>query len=816
MVFGKIDDPRVLRRTHNPPVQPDSLLPGAFVRSRATRYRIRSTEHHTDCHAFSLVGVGQPTENIVLLTPFDRIVPVTERAHWRRVSPTGVAGTVGRVWLDTFGQQRLGAVAARAPSLQVVGWQLEAARLLREGRASRVLIADEVGLGKTVQAGLVHIALSDDPSRDRTLIVVPSGLRDQWSVELERLFALHPTIVDATHLRQMRRRLPLSVNPWAMPGVFIAAIDFIKQPEVLASVLAVQWTLVVLDEAHGLVGHSDRHRAARLTARAAQYVVMLTATPHPGDTGAFGRLQDIGRTGRDQVIVIRRTRADVSFKGRRRVVRLTVHPTHAERRLHADLKTYLKRLRRERVMTTEGTHLIGWVLMKRAASSTHALRLTLQRRRDALLCAAPTPLQTALPFCFDPGELQDEDAWLPAIIDAPGLQDRQSELALLESLLVQAANVSLDERKLAAAARLVRRAQQPVIVFTEFRDTLERIVEHLPLVGTVTLHGGMERHNRQAAERAFVAGDANVLVATDAASEGLNLQARCRLVIHFDVPWNPTRLEQRIGRVDRIGQQRRVHTVTLMSGASDPVLLQRLERKLERIDRELSCAAGVPVEPTGHHAVGARSTSAVAGSRVVNEQSDFAASAVGLVRAFASRGARAGGRARGPWLPWASVSHALRVRLGLPTGVLILFGVEAWTGRATRAAVSCIPVLVELEPAAAARFAGKRLIESCAPAAARVAAHHARAALASAIAAHVQRISALEHRAIAALQEQPMSPSPYQPGLFDKRAMTVALDRRSLDASRRANLTATLASLEQDRRIECGDHVRAVAAFVLR
>jgi superfamily II DNA or RNA helicase len=806
--FFKIGDPPSVggaQKSHGGSVD---LRPGAFVHSRGTQYRIRSVQHHSDCCAVSLAGgggLGQPTESLVLLSPFDRLVPIVGQPGWRRLSNLGVTAAIAAASLEGSGRQRLGHVSPRSPALEILDWQLEASRLCLEGHATRILIADEVGLGKTIQAGHVHIALANDRSEDRTLIIVPSGLREQWVSELERLFCLQPTLVDAAYLRHIRRTLPPSVNPWGLPGVFITAIDFVKQPEVLSSLLAVQWTLVVLDEVHGLVGATDRHRAAEMIAGSAQVLLMLTATPHSGVPLAFEQLQRLGRTAQDRLAIIRRTRADVGRGCRRRVVTLNVRPTLAERRLDEALRAYLRRLSRERFMGPESAHLVAWVLMKRAASASHALLLTLRRRLAALVNGEASGSQAALPFGAGPGEWQEDDSWLPPAIGTPGLRDSQREAALLESLIAQADEVCRDDRKVAAAARLVRRAQQPVIVFTEFRDTLEHLVASLPAGGTVALHGGMDRRERRAAEYAFTAGQAHVLVATDAASEGLNLQTRCRFVINFDVPWNPARLEQRIGRVDRIGQTRPVHAVTLTTDAGGPIL-QRLHGKQDRIRQDLAQAAS-SLKPIDD--------SARPGARSGFADAETVVAAVHLLRARLRRRPHADGEP-GPLLPWATVSRGMRRRMGLPTGVLAVFSVRAWTARGSHAATSHIPVLIELDPALVAQGAGRRLIESCVAIGTGVAARHAHTSLAAGVAAHLRRISAIRRRVAASLDREPRTAPPMQPGLFDRRAITIALEHRSRAERRLADLRATLARLDQDSHVEIVDEVRPIAAFVLR
>ena len=136
---------------------------------------------------------------------------------------------------------------------------------------------------------------------------------------------------------------------------------------------------------------------------------------------------------------------------------------------------------------------------------------------------------------------------------------------------------------------MLRRVGEPAIVFTEYRDTLLRIASTIaPLTPIALLHGGLTREDRRAAEERFTSGTAQVLLATDAAGEGLNLQARCRLVVNCELPWSPMRLEQRAGRVDRIGQGRPVHVIHLLArDTAETEILARLVRRLARVRASL-------------------------------------------------------------------------------------------------------------------------------------------------------------------------------------------------------------------------------------
>ena len=762
---------------------------GSAVLVRGQRARILSVEAHDNCCAFTL---GRPgNDPLVLLAPFDRLRPAGA-VRWRRSSPRRVYGAVAAAWLEARGLGRIGRAAARAPALRLLAWQLRAVHAIQRGETSRVLLADAVGLGKTVQAGLVHLTLRETPEHDRTLILTPAGLRDQWRDELERLFGLRPGVMDAPRLRRLSATLPSAVNPWAVPGVFIAAIDFIKQPEVLAQVLDVRWTLVVLDEAHALAAHTDRRRAADLTARASEYVLLLTATPHSGDAEAFDHLCAIGSLDGDQPLVVRRDRVDVGPVVPRRLRLIRVRSTPAERRLHAVLRRYLRHVRHDRVMTTEHVQLASWVLMKRAASSVRALRLTLERRRGVLAGMPHEFAQPALPFDGDAGEIQEEDTWMPAAIDLPGLRDRGAELRVLEWLVASAKMLETHDRKLQTAVKFVRRAREPLIVFTEYRDTLEHVAELLPAGSVAVLHGGMRRSERRESLLRFTHGQVRVLLATDTAGEGLNLQHTCRAIVNLDVPWNPSRLEQRIGRVDRLGQRGRVHAVTLASRAADAVLLRRFAARQRLAQNALEWSVPPAIE---------------------HDPADAASGAVAVLRAAAVQRPRGSTR---PHLPWASVDPATRRRLGLPPGVLLVFRADTPLGSARPARPACFAVMVELAVGRLSGFSVRRLIEACAAVAAPAAARHTHAASQESLKIRRRCLTALRRRLQSSLSGEPSIPELCQPGLFDRRAITAALERRAARERRRDALERVLQSLDCESGSEDLEPARPIAALILR
>jgi hypothetical protein len=197
--------------------------------------------------------------------------------------------------------------------------------------------------------------------------------------------------------------------------------------------------------------------------------------------------------------------------------------------------------------------------------------------------------QLRLPLGDLAGELSPADeapAWSPLL----GLHDAAHERNLLGALAEAAARAAQHETKTAALVRLLRRVNEPAIVFTEYRDTLLHVEASVGRPAVV-LHGGLTRDERRAAIQQFTDGDINLLLATDAAGEGLNLQRSCRLVINLELPWNPMRLEQRIGRVDRIGQKRRVHVVHLIAqDSAESRLLSRLQSRIARMQNDIGGA----------------------------------------------------------------------------------------------------------------------------------------------------------------------------------------------------------------------------------
>ena len=569
-----------------------NLKPGDLVRVRHARWRVVDVRPYDACQLVTLGAFDRAggAVNRRVITPFDVVdrLVTTRRTRivgprrWRRACRSLLAANTPPGGLRT----------AHHSQMDLLPHQLEPALAILRGVASRALLADDVGLGKTLQAGVVISELRARGLADRVLILTPAGVRDQWSAELAQRFGIEVAIVDAVGVRRLVATLPVGVNPWAAVPLAIASVDYIKRPEVLPAVASCRWDVIVVDEAHHVAGDSERFRAVDALGSCTSYVLLLTATPHSGDRRTFTALCRIGaRDDADPLMIFRRTRHDVRVGVVRRVRRLQIRSSLRERRMHALLARFTQAVRAER---GDGVILALGVLHKRALSSARSLERSVERRLISLATSAHGGAsQLVLPLDDSNGELTAADD-VPAWGSDLSLSDSGRERRMLAALSNAAREASADESKIRALRRLLRRIREPAVVFTEYRDTLLHLRDALG-VPAALLHGGLTRHERAVALADFADGRCAVLLATDAAGEGLNLHQQCRLVINLELPWNPMRLEQRIGRVDRIGQRRTVHAVHLIAhDAGESRILDRLKARMVRARADI----GVP-DPVG-------------------------------------------------------------------------------------------------------------------------------------------------------------------------------------------------------------------------
>lgn len=497
----------------------------------------------------------------------------------------------------------------------------------------RYLLADEVGLGKTIEAGLVMRELKLRGLVRRTLVVAPKGLVTQWVAEMHTHFGEEFRLLIPSDFSAYRR-IAKEDNIWRAYDQVVTPLDSVKplegrrgwsrermeeyNRERFEDLIAAGWDLVIVDEAHrlgGSTGQVARYKLGQGLGEAAPYLLLLSATPHQGKTEAFHRLisildedafPDVGSVTLDRVqpYVIRtekRRAIDAEgaplFKPRRtQLVPVTWQPRHAEQQRLYEAVTDYVRDGYNQAMREKRTH-VGFlmILMQRlVASSTRAIRTTLERRLDAL--QTPEEQLSLFPFMSDEEwadlDGQDQvDTLLGTRLKA--LKNERAEVKLLLKA-AQACERASPDAKAEALLEWIYRLQQEegdpelkILVFTEFVSTQAMLKEFLTDRGfTVAwLNGSMDMDERWRAQEAF-ADEARILVSTDAGGEGLNLQF-CHAVVNYDLPWNPMRIEQRIGRVDRIGQTHAVRAINLLfEDTVEYRVREVLEEKLAIILRE--------------------------------------------------------------------------------------------------------------------------------------------------------------------------------------------------------------------------------------
>ncbi len=538
------------------------------VRARNQSWRVQRRRPFAGGLAATLVPDGTaPATAVTLLSPFDEIVAAPIRL---RSASRAVAARVG-----------LGALAAARPAgsvwsgvagrFDLLPWQFEPALCVLDG-ATRLLLADEVGLGKTLQALLIVGELRARGVASRALVLTPPALRHAWHAELSRLH-LDGTIVDRHVLSTLA---PHEVHhPWHRSDVVISSIDLVKRPETRAAVEAAAFDVLIVDEAHHATAHSDRGATVSRLARLTPWVVLVSATPHDGTAAAFQHLLGIGAHNvpdEDPMRVWRRRHVDAAIRSRCRQRVCRIAPGPAERALHDALTAYAGDLRGDGQVADDASsppahHLLASFLCRRAASAPVAVALTLSRRLDALSGHAHDVTDTQPPLPWH--EVDDADDGAGPWLAARGPMPLADELPRLESLRALATAAIPAWRKGRWIRRWLARVAEPVVIFTEFRDTLLHL--HQAIAGehrVAVLHGGLDVHERGRELRRFLEGDARVLLATDVAGEGLNLQMRARAVMTIEWPWSPLRMTQRVGRGHRLGQRRDVHASHLTLSGS--------------------------------------------------------------------------------------------------------------------------------------------------------------------------------------------------------------------------------------------------------
>ncbi|MEM3453385.1 MAG: SNF2-related protein, partial [Candidatus Hadarchaeum sp.] len=504
----------------------------------------------------------------------------------------------------------------------------------------RFLLADDAGAGKTIMAGLLLKELKLRGLVARTLIVAPANLAFQWQREMRDRFRERFDII-----RGMDLRSAYGINPWQDKSQVITSIDWAKREEVLESLGRTTWDLVIVDEAHRMSASDPEHKTERyklgeILSQRTHHLLLLTGTPHKGDPVNFClflQLLDRDVYGDVRSLEEAMKRNHAPFYLRRTKEALVTFPdpdTSEVRRLFTNREVRTVRFEldgqefefyealtryvqdqsiRAAADPSARGRALGFTMamyQRRFASSIHAVRRSLERRLQKLENRLRHPQQEAVADLSRLDEIdelpEDEVAWLEEEVEQASLpSERQAIQQEIEKLKVLAQKArALEERKISSKLAKLREvltdqnifgdSKTKLLVFTEFKETLDYLVATLKEWGlqVTQIHGGMRVGDRDTpgtrlyAEREFRE-EAQVLVATEAAGEGINLQF-CWLMVNFDIPWNPMRLEQRMGRIHRYGQERDCLIFNFVAANTrEGQVLERLLERLREIRREL-------------------------------------------------------------------------------------------------------------------------------------------------------------------------------------------------------------------------------------
>lgn len=500
----------------------------------------------------------------------------------------------------------------------------------------RFLIADDPGAGKTIMAGLIIKELKLRHLIKKILIVSPGHLKDQWRRELSEKFEEKFIIVDRGYLDAL-----YGENVWLRENQIITSIDFAKRDEVLPSIAAAHFDLIIVDEAHKMSAYrygdktekTSRYKLGETLSHNSDHLLFLTATPHKGDPENFRLFLDLLEPGffatnemvensiknKDNPLFIRRIKEDlVSFEGKPLFLPRYVKTvpfnlgmnSKNEKVLYNALSKYVE-TQYNKALTKDKKRNVAFalvILQRRLASSTYALLKSLERRKrrlEELLTGIQernkAPNDT---YDFDIVEdMSEEDRWKEeeiweALSVAENREELGKEVKIIEDLILQAKNIIQNEEEIKLrelkkaledlSRKYPEKKDKKILVFTESRDTLEYLEKKIRDWGYAinTIHGGMRLEERVNAEKVFK-NETDVLVATEAAGEGINLQF-CHLMVNYDIPWNPNRLEQRMGRIHRYGQQKEVFVFNLVAeDTREGKVLHKLFQKLEEIKRAM-------------------------------------------------------------------------------------------------------------------------------------------------------------------------------------------------------------------------------------
>ncbi|HEY1682884.1 MAG TPA: helicase-related protein [Candidatus Tumulicola sp.] len=608
----------------------ERFAPGTLVRARGREWI--TLEHDADVlRVRPLSGSGADETVIYLPLELDPVLPATFPAPVATQKASHDAAMLLRDALLL--SLRRGAGPFRSfghLSIEPRAYQLVPLLMALKLETVRLLIADDVGVGKTIEAGLIARELLDRGEISRIAVLCPPHLVEQWVEELERAFHIRALPVTAASAARLERDLPPTEGIFEAHSFTVVSLDYIKSDKRRGEFLRACPEFVIVDEAHTCAavgkGRHQRYELLReLSKSIDRHLVMLTATPHSGDEAAFYRLLGLldpefeqlpsAREDRRQELreklsrhFVQRRRPDIDewkegrLFPRRETAELTYSLSGPWRTFFDNVLDYCASIVERGAPDEHRRRLNFWgtlALMRCASSSPAAAAETLRNRQSNEVTVDEGALEDEV-FDGTPDALPNDDVQSPIIMPDP----------LLSGLIKQAEQLKGQggdpKLKLLTAhlESLIAEGFNPV-VFCRYIPTAHYLKRQLDGrftgVAVEVVTGEFTSAERELRVEALGTAERRLLVATDCLSEGVNLQEYFDAVVHYDLSWNPTRHEQREGRVDRFGQESPTVRASLIYGEDNPVdgaVLKVILRKAESIRRELGVS--VPLPDDGH------------------------------------------------------------------------------------------------------------------------------------------------------------------------------------------------------------------------
>lgn len=615
------------------------FYPGSLVSARGREW-IVLPESSADTLRLRPLGGGEKDESLIFL-PLERQPVQPATFPWPQVEHAR-NHAASQLLLDALQLKlRNGAGPFRSfgnIAVEPRAYQLVPLLMAMKLGTVRLLIADDVGIGKTIEGALIARELLDRGEIQRMTVLCPPHLCEQWQRELAERFHIHPVIVRSASAARLERDLPPGTSVFDAHPFTVVSLDYIKSERRREAFQRFCPEFVIVDEAHtctqGGQGRQQRYQLLKgLAEDANRHMVLLTATPHSGDEDAFFNLLGLlrpefialkdlppnARTDLREALsqhFVQRRRPDIaewqdtSMFPDRKTAELTYRLTGPWGQLFNDVLDYARELVERAEGRGQREQRMNWwaalALLRCISSSPAAAINALRTRLDS---AAEGTGSDEL--SLEDIEAQAGDRVLDGLDDALSTDDiepaaQTEDSARLRELIASAENLAgaANDPKLAKLqdhlAALIKEGFQPV-VFCRYIATAHYLAEFLRgkfrdvTIKAVT--GELTPGEREAAVEELADTEKRILVATDCLSEGINLQHLFTAVVHYDLSWNPTRHEQREGRVDRFGQKAREVRSTMLYGEDNPVdgaVLQVILRKAESIRKELGVLVPMP------------------------------------------------------------------------------------------------------------------------------------------------------------------------------------------------------------------------------